>query len=85
MIRSKVPMLTSVILLGGSFLMLTLPNWMAYTSLLIMVAFLAIYTLYKNSQILPEVWTFIVEFVGFCMLVLFFITALVMMNHVLTP
>ncbi len=85
MIRSKTSLLTSAILIGGSFLMLTLPNWMSYTVLALVATAFTIYHGYNHSYILPKVWNFCIEFIGFCALVLCFIFTVVCMNQVLMP
>lgn len=83
MIKSTASIITTLFLLGGSFLILSVPTWMAYVTVASMVITLIIHLGYKQREKLALAWNFCAEFCGFCMLVMLFVSTVVMMNQAL--
>ncbi len=84
MIKSITPVITTFLLLGGSFLILAMPNWLAYVLLTSMATILIAHLAYKHSHTWSLVWHFFAEFIGFCFLVALFVGTVVLMNGLLS-
>ncbi len=80
MIKSFNPIFTTLILLGGSFLILAIPSWMAYILLTAIAVIFMVNLIYKNNDIILLIWHFCAEFIGFCLLVTLFVGTVVLMN-----
>ena len=84
MIKSITPVITTILLLGGSFLVLAIPSWMTYILLASMAVLLTVHWASKHSDLLSLAWHFCAEFFAFCWLVMLFVATTVMMNQLLT-
>lgn len=84
MIKSITPLVTTTILLSGSFIILSIPIWMTYALLASMTTVLTVHLLSKHNEMMSLVWHFCAEFIGFCMLVVLFVGTLTVMNTLLT-
>ena len=78
------PVITATMLLGGSFLILSIPTWMTYVALASMAIAVTSHWAYKNNEKMALIWHFCTEFIGFCLLVVLFVGTLLMMNELLT-
>lgn len=83
MTKSSTPIITTLLLIGGSFLILAIPSWMIYVLLSSLVVTLSVHWSIKHRQKINNAWKFITEFCGFCMLVSLFVSTVVMMNQLL--
>jgi hypothetical protein len=83
MIKSITPLVTTLFLIAGSFLILTIPTWMTYVLLATMTTMLSIHFIIKHHQVMATVWSFCAEFIGFCFLVTLFVGTIVIMNGML--
>ena len=84
MTKSFTPILITLLLIGGSFLTLSIPAWLTYTWVLSFVISLVVYIIYKNHHIFLLAWSFCKEFLGFCLLITLFVSTVVMMNGLIT-
>ncbi len=84
MIKSMSPFFSALLLLSGSFLLLSVPVWMAYVFLASITVMYAMYFLYKNSHSISLAWHFLAEFLGFCFLVTLFVATIVIMNGLIS-
>ncbi|VAW48314.1 hypothetical protein MNBD_GAMMA02-1169 [hydrothermal vent metagenome] len=84
MIKSITPVISTLLLLGGSFLVLAIPTWMTYVLLASTAIMLATHLAYKHSNMMSLLWSFCVGFFGFCVLVILFVSTIVIMNGILT-
>ncbi len=83
MIKSIHPVITTTMLIGGSFLILSMPIWMTYVALASMSLAVAIHWAYKNNEKMSLIWHFCAEFIGFCLFVALFVGTTVMMHELL--
>ena len=80
MIKSITPLVTTLLLLGGSFLFLAIPSWLAYLLVASAATMLALHLVYKHSHLMSLLWIFCTEFFGFCVLVILCVGTIVIMN-----
>jgi len=84
MIKSITPVISTLLLLGGSFLVLAIPTWVTYVLLASIAIMLVTHLAYKHSHMMSLLWSFCAEFLGFCVLVILFVSTIVIMNGILT-
>ncbi len=83
MIKAITPLVTSLFLIVGSFLILTIPTWVTYVLFAALVITWSIHFIIKHHQMMSVVWNFCAEFIGFCFLVTLFVGTIVIMNGML--
>ncbi len=69
MIKSNTPVLTTLLLISGCFVILAVPNWVAYTVIFSVCLALAIQSACNHPQLVKKIKTYVMEFLGFCLLV----------------
>ncbi len=77
MINSKTPVITTSLLICGCFFMLAMPHWVAYLVLAGISLALLFQSLISRPQLIKAIKIFVVEFLGFCLLVGCFVGTMV--------
>jgi len=84
MTKSLTTVSTTLLLIGGSFLILTIATWVAYILITSIIFSFMIYLVYKNNDIAFLVLNFCTEFIGFCLLIVLFVSTIVMMQGLIS-
>ena len=69
MIKSNTPVLTTLLLISGCFVVLAVPNWIAYSVLFSVFLALGIQSACNHPQFIKKAKNYVLEFLGFCVLV----------------
>ncbi|WP_223788939.1 hypothetical protein [Marinicella meishanensis] len=83
MTQAKQPILTTVLLIGGCFLLLSVPSWVALPMLGCALLWSVLHFTCREVTLWQHLRAFIIEFFGFCCLVACFTGTMVAMYGLL--
>jgi hypothetical protein len=83
MTHAKTPILTTTLLIGSCFLILTIPAWVVMPMLGCTLLLCLLHSTLKNTQLWLSMRAFLLEFCGFCCLVASFTGTMVAMYGLL--
>ncbi len=84
MTRSQQQLFTPLLLLGSSFLFLTIPAWLSYGLLGFITLGLSVSWIQNNQHLLKPIFHFLFEFFRFCLMVMIFVATITIMHGLLS-